>query len=79
VGDEEQAISVEEYVHPGFRSSETTSSHAKDVNPKESGGTNAEDCTSPLPRSARRCLFNYFNRFNNALQMEPTRPGDGAL
>lgn len=21
-------------------------------------------------------LFNYFNRFNNALQMEPTRPGD---
>lgn len=23
-------------------------------------------------------LFNYFNRFNNALQIEPTRPGDGA-
>ena len=23
-------------------------------------------------------LFNYFNRFNNALQMEPTKPGDGA-
>src|SRR5664280_1674208 len=23
-------------------------------------------------------LFNYFNRFNNALQMEPTRPGEGA-
>jgi uncharacterized peroxidase-related enzyme len=23
-------------------------------------------------------LFNYFNRFNNALQMEPTRPGQGA-
>jgi uncharacterized peroxidase-related enzyme len=23
-------------------------------------------------------LFNYFNRFNNALQMEPTQPGDGA-
>jgi uncharacterized peroxidase-related enzyme len=22
-------------------------------------------------------LFNYFNRFNNALQMEPTQPGDG--
>ncbi|MGA9671979.1 MAG: carboxymuconolactone decarboxylase family protein [Terracidiphilus sp.] len=22
-------------------------------------------------------LFNYFNRFNNALQMEPTRPGEG--
>jgi uncharacterized peroxidase-related enzyme len=22
-------------------------------------------------------LFNYFNRFNNALRMEPTRPGDG--
>ncbi|MGH9505794.1 MAG: carboxymuconolactone decarboxylase family protein [Terriglobales bacterium] len=21
-------------------------------------------------------LFNYFNRFNNALEMEPTRPGD---
>lgn len=21
-------------------------------------------------------VFNYFNRFNNALQMEPTRPGD---
>ena len=21
-------------------------------------------------------LFNYFNRFNNALQMEPTRPGE---
>lgn len=23
-------------------------------------------------------LFNYFNRFNNALQMEPTQPGEGA-
>ena len=23
-------------------------------------------------------LFNYFNRFNNALQMEPTQPGQGA-
>lgn len=23
-------------------------------------------------------LFNYFNRFNNALQMEPTKPGAGA-
>jgi len=23
-------------------------------------------------------LFNYFNRFNNALRMEPTRPGEGA-
>ena len=23
------------------------------------------------------CLFNYFNRFNNALQMEPTKPGEG--
>ena len=23
-------------------------------------------------------LFNYFNRFNNALQMEPTKPGEGA-
>jgi uncharacterized peroxidase-related enzyme len=22
-------------------------------------------------------LFNYFNRFNNALRMEPTKPGDG--
>lgn len=22
-------------------------------------------------------LFNYFNRFNNALKMEPTRPGEG--
>jgi uncharacterized peroxidase-related enzyme len=22
-------------------------------------------------------LFNYFNRFNNALQLEPTQPGDG--
>jgi len=22
-------------------------------------------------------LFNYFNRFNNALQMQPTRPGEG--
>ncbi len=22
-------------------------------------------------------LFNYFNRFNNALQMEPTKPGEG--
>jgi alkylhydroperoxidase family enzyme len=22
--------------------------------------------------------FNYFNRFNNALQMEPTRVGEGA-
>jgi uncharacterized peroxidase-related enzyme len=22
-------------------------------------------------------LFNYFNRFNNALQMEPTQPGEG--
>lgn len=23
-------------------------------------------------------LFNYFNRFNNALQLEPTKPGEGA-
>jgi uncharacterized peroxidase-related enzyme len=23
-------------------------------------------------------LFNYFNRFNNALQLEPTQPGEGA-
>jgi hypothetical protein len=23
-------------------------------------------------------LFNYFNRFNNALRIEPTRPGEGA-
>lgn len=23
-------------------------------------------------------LFNYFNRFNNALHMEPTKPGEGA-
>ncbi|HYK37432.1 hypothetical protein [Alloacidobacterium sp.] len=23
-------------------------------------------------------LFNYFNRFNNALQIEPTRAGEGA-
>jgi len=23
-------------------------------------------------------LFNYFNRFNNALQIEPTKPGEGA-
>jgi uncharacterized peroxidase-related enzyme len=23
-------------------------------------------------------LFNYFNRFNNALQIEPVKPGDGA-
>ncbi|MDE3200991.1 MAG: carboxymuconolactone decarboxylase family protein, partial [Acidobacteriota bacterium] len=22
-------------------------------------------------------LFNYFNRFNNALRMEPTKPGEG--
>jgi hypothetical protein len=22
-------------------------------------------------------LFNYFNRFNNALLMEPTKPGEG--
>ena len=22
-------------------------------------------------------IFNYFNRFNNALKMEPTRPGEG--
>jgi hypothetical protein len=22
-------------------------------------------------------LFNYFNRFNNALQMESTKPGEG--
>jgi alkylhydroperoxidase family enzyme len=22
-------------------------------------------------------LFNYFNRFNEALRMEPTRPGEG--
>ena len=22
-------------------------------------------------------LFNYFNRFNNVLQMEPTKPGEG--
>ena len=22
-------------------------------------------------------LFNYFNRFNNALQMQPTKPGEG--
>ncbi len=24
-------------------------------------------------------LFNYFNRFNDALRMEPTRPGEGGL
>ncbi|MGA8044344.1 MAG: carboxymuconolactone decarboxylase family protein [Terracidiphilus sp.] len=24
-------------------------------------------------------LFNYFNRFNNALQMEPTKPGEGGV
>ncbi len=24
-------------------------------------------------------LFNYFNRFNNALRMEPTRPGEGGF
>lgn len=24
-------------------------------------------------------LFNYFNRFNNALRMEPTKPGEGGL
>jgi uncharacterized peroxidase-related enzyme len=24
-------------------------------------------------------LFNYFNRFNNALQMEPTKPGEGGF
>lgn len=24
-------------------------------------------------------LFNYFNRFNNALRMEPTRPGEGGI
>ncbi len=24
-------------------------------------------------------LFNYFNRFNNALQMQPTRPGEGGI
>lgn len=24
-------------------------------------------------------LFNYFNRFNNALKMEPTRPGEGGV
>ncbi len=24
-------------------------------------------------------LFNYFNRFNNALKMEPTKPGEGGL
>jgi uncharacterized peroxidase-related enzyme len=24
-------------------------------------------------------LFNYFNRFNNALQMQPTKPGEGGL
>ena len=24
-------------------------------------------------------LFNYFNRFNNALQMQPTRPGEGGV
>ncbi|MGC2298436.1 MAG: carboxymuconolactone decarboxylase family protein, partial [Acidobacteriaceae bacterium] len=23
-------------------------------------------------------LFNYFNRFNNTLQIEPTKPGEGA-
>jgi hypothetical protein len=23
-------------------------------------------------------LFNYFNRFNNALEIEPTKPGEGA-
>ena len=23
-------------------------------------------------------LFNYFDRFNNALQIEPTKPGEGA-
>jgi uncharacterized peroxidase-related enzyme len=23
-------------------------------------------------------LFNYFNRFNNAIQLEPTKPGEGA-
>lgn len=22
-------------------------------------------------------VFNYFNRFNNALRVEPTRPGEG--
>ena len=24
-------------------------------------------------------LFNYFNRFNNALRMEPTKPGEGGV
>jgi hypothetical protein len=24
-------------------------------------------------------LFNYFNRFNNALKMEPTKPGEGGV
>jgi uncharacterized peroxidase-related enzyme len=24
-------------------------------------------------------LFNYFNRFNNALQMQPTKPGEGGV
>ena len=24
-------------------------------------------------------LFNYFNRFNNALKMEPTKPGEGGI
>jgi hypothetical protein len=24
-------------------------------------------------------LFNYFNRFNNALLMEPTKPGEGGF
>jgi alkylhydroperoxidase family enzyme len=27
--------------------------------------------------SAMAGLFNYFNRVNDALQMEPTRPGEG--
>lgn len=27
--------------------------------------------------SAMAGLFNYFNRVNDALQMEPTAPGDG--
>jgi alkylhydroperoxidase family enzyme len=27
--------------------------------------------------SAMAGLFNYFNRVNNALRMEPTRPGEG--
>lgn len=27
--------------------------------------------------SAMAGLFNYFNRVNDALQMEPTKPGDG--